>query len=111
MSEKKSDKSKDSYFAVSRRKRKRYLKIIIPIVAAAIVLGVVIGIQTQEHGIGAKIIYHIHPHLNVTVDGKTQTIPTNIGINSSMYKDHSLAKYCTHALLPFNTNVTTCKYH
>jgi hypothetical protein len=111
MSEKKSDKSKDSYFAVSRRKRKRYLKIIIPIVAAAIALGVVIGIQAQEHGIGAKIIYHIHPHLNVTVDGKPQTIPTNIGINSSMYKDHSLDKYSTPGLAPLHTHDSSGTVH
>jgi len=104
-------KRDDSYLAASRRRRKRYLKTIIPILAAAIVLGVVVATQAQEHGFGAKIIYHIHPRLNVTVDGKPMTIPANIGINSSMYKDHSLDKYSMPGMAPLHTHDSSGTVH
>jgi len=97
-------KRDESYFATNRRKRKRSLRIIIPIAAAAIILGVVISTQAQEHGIGAKIVSHVHPRLNVTVDGKPMTIPTKIGIDSSMYKDHSLDKFSMQGMAPLHTH-------
>jgi hypothetical protein len=105
------EKRDDSYFAAARRKRKRSLRIIIPIAAAAIILGVVIGTQAQEHGIGAKIIYHIHPRLNVTVDGKPVTLPTNIGINSTLYKDHSQDKYSMPGTAPLHTHDSSGNVH
>src|SRR6266545_7614285 len=104
-------KRDESYFATNRRKRKRSLRIIIPIAAAAIILGVVISTQAQEHGIGAKIVSHVHPRLNVTVDGKPITIPTNIGINSSMYKDHSLDKYSMQGMAPLHTHDSSGTVH
>ena len=36
---------------------------------------------------------HIHPHLSIVSDGKPMTVPQNIGISSSLHKDHSLDKY------------------
>jgi hypothetical protein len=39
------------------------------------------------------IIIHFHPRLNVTIEGKAVTVPAQIGINSSLWKDHSLDKY------------------
>ena len=81
------------------------LKIIgIPIGIAVIVLGVIIATQAQEHGLGAKIVYHIHPHLNMTIDGKPTNVPQGIGINSSLYKDHSLDKYSTPEIAPIHTH-------
>jgi hypothetical protein len=104
-------KRDESYFAANRRKRKRSLRIIIPIAAAVIILGVVISTQAQEHGIGAKIVSHLHPRLNVTVDGKPMTIPTNIGINSSLYKDHSLDKYSMQGMAPLHTHDSSGTVH
>ena len=104
MSHKNHDNKKkrdDSYISINRRKRNKYLKIVgIPIGIAVIVLGVIVATQAQEHGLGAKIVYHIHPHLNMTVDGKPVTVPQGIGINSSLYKDHSLDKYSTPEIAP-----------
>ncbi len=39
------------------------------------------------------IIMHFHPRLNITVEGKALTVPAQIGINSSLWKGHSLDKY------------------
>jgi hypothetical protein len=39
------------------------------------------------------IIKHYHTFLNVTLDGKPIPVPSGIGINQSLWKDHSLDKY------------------
>ncbi len=36
---------------------------------------------------------HIHPHLTLIVDGKQATVPANIGIDPSLWQDHSLDQY------------------
>jgi len=36
--------------------------------------------------------------LTMTIDGKPVTIPAKIGINPSLWKDHSLDKYGMHAM-------------
>jgi hypothetical protein len=100
------EKKDDSYFAVSRRRRRRsMMMIVIPVVAVVIALGVVFGLQANQHGgPGGKIVLHIHPHLNVMVDGKPITVPKNIGIDSSLYKDHSLDKYGMQGMAPLHTH-------
>ena len=40
-----------------------------------------------------KIVFHIHPHLNVTLDGKSLVIPAGVGINTTLWRDHSLDQY------------------
>jgi hypothetical protein len=42
-----------------------------------------------------KIIMHIHANLSVTVNGKSLIVPNGIGINSSLWKDHSLDRFGT----------------
>lgn len=105
-------KRDDSYVSINRRKRNRYLKIIgIPIGIAVIALGVIVATQAQEHGLGAKIVYHIHPHLTMTNDGKPVKVPQGIGINSSLYKDHSLDKFSTPEIAPLHTHDSTGTIH
>jgi len=40
-----------------------------------------------------KIVMHIHPLLNVTLGGKSLVIPSGVGINSTLWNDHSLDQY------------------
>jgi len=40
-----------------------------------------------------KIIMHIHPSLNITLDAKSVVIPTGIGINETLWNNHSLDQY------------------
>lgn len=40
-----------------------------------------------------KIVMHSHAKLSIKMEGKTVTIPENIGIDEKLYKDHSLDTY------------------
>ena len=40
-----------------------------------------------------EIMMHIHPRLNVTLDGTPLTIPAGIGINTTKWNDHSLDQF------------------
>jgi hypothetical protein len=99
------NKTDDSYFASSRRKkRKMVIKVIIPAAAVVIVLGVVFATQIGEQGLGAKMVMHVHPKLSISADGKPVTIPEKIGIERSLYKDHSLDKYGMEGMSPLHTH-------
>ena len=50
---------------------------------------------TGENKTSNKIIMHIHSNLNVTVNGKSLIVPNGIGINSTLWNDHSLDKFGT----------------
>jgi hypothetical protein len=101
-----------SYFAVSRHKRRRtILKIAIPVAAAAIVLGIVFGMQVSEQGIGSQMVMHIHPQLTVKVDGKPITVPQNVGIDKPLWKNHSLDKYGMQGMAPLHTHDATGTMH
>lgn len=105
VNDKRREKKSDSYFAVARRRRNRYIKtIIIPIIAAVIVLGVIFVIVAQENRLGAREVFHVHPHLSVAVDGKPFSVPQNIGISSSLWKDRSLEKYGMPGMSPLHTH-------
>ena len=100
-----SNKGNKSYFAVSRSKKRQYiLKIGVPVAAAAIVLGIVFATQASEHGIGAKMVMHIHPQLSVKVNGQPIIVPEKIGIDNSLYKDHSLDRFGMQGMSPLHTH-------
>jgi hypothetical protein len=113
MVDNKKRKDEGSYFAVAHSKRNRYMKIYIPIVAAvAIALGLVF-IMGAQGGVmpGAKMVLHIHPRLNVTVDGNPIVIPKNVGIDASLWKDHSIDKYGMQGMAPLHTHDTSGTIH
>ena len=75
------------------------------------VIGVVIAVSfiiitfvNSEMGIGQSgaqmdpMAIHLHPELNIAMDNKSLTVPSNIGINSSLWSDHSLDKYGMQAM-------------
>lgn len=114
MKDKKTEKNKtnDSYFAASLRKnRKIMIKVIIPAVAVAIVLGVVFATQAGEQGMGAKMVSHIHPQLNITTNGNPIVVPEMIGMDESVYNDHSLDKYGMEGMAPLHTHDSSGKIH
>ncbi|MGI0022247.1 MAG: hypothetical protein ACRD9Q_05225 [Nitrososphaeraceae archaeon] len=45
---------------------------------------------TAENKTSNKIIMHIHSNLNVTNNGKSLIVPDGVGINSTLWNDHSL---------------------
>jgi hypothetical protein len=98
-------KTNDSYFAAGQRKnRKMIIKVIIPVAAVAIVLGIIFATQAGQQGIGAKMVMHIHPKLSITVNGNPVTISEKIGIERSLYRDHSLDKYGMEGMAPLHTH-------
>jgi len=50
---------------------------------------------TGENNTSNKIIMHIHSNLNVTVNGNSLIVPNGIGINSTLWNDHSRDKFGT----------------
>jgi hypothetical protein len=40
-----------------------------------------------------KIVMHLHPRLNVTLNGKSLVIPSGVGMNTTLWNDHSLDRY------------------
>ncbi len=48
-----------------------------------------------ENKTGNSIIMHTHSSLNVTVNGDSLLIPNGVGINSTLWNDHSLDKFGT----------------
>jgi hypothetical protein len=95
-----------SYFAVDHHeRRKNILRITIPIVGAVIVLGIVFGIQASEQGTtGTKMVMHIHPQITVSVNGQPTIVPENVGIDNTLWKDHSLDKYGMQGMSPLHTH-------
>jgi hypothetical protein len=84
--------------------------IIIPIVAAITAFGV---LSTSLYSIqGPKpLVLHIHPHLNVTIDGTSTTVPSQIGIDPTLWKDHSLDQYGTPGFSPLHTHDASGTIH
>lgn len=102
-----------SYFAVDRHKRrKNILRIAISVVGTVIVLGVIFGIQTSEQGtMGTKMVMHIHPKITVIVNGQPTIIPENVGIDNTLWKDHSLDKYGMQGMSPLHTHDNSGTIH
>lgn len=96
-----------SYFAVSRRKtRKSMIKILSigsAVIAGFIAMVIVTGASITSHD-EDLLVMHNHPILNVMIDGKSITVPKNIGIDSLFHKDHSLDQYGTNRVAPLHTH-------
>jgi sulfur carrier protein ThiS len=107
------NKDDKSYFAVSRHiRRKNVLRIGISIVGAIIVLGVVFAIQVSGQGVlGTKMLMHIHPQITVNVNGQPAIIPENVGIDNTLWKDHSLDKYGMQGMSPLHTHDNSGTLH
>jgi hypothetical protein len=107
------DKSDKSYFEIGRHKRRNnILKIGIPVAAVVAVLGIVFGIQTgDQESMGTKMVMHIHPQLSIKVNGQPIIVPENIGIEKSLWKDHSLDKYGMQGMSPLHTHDSSGTIH
>jgi hypothetical protein len=79
---------------------------IIALIVAAITMSLEIGlvirsttvIGAQMGGGNNPIIMHFHQHLNLMIGGKPATVPSLIGIDSLLWKDHSLDQYGMQAM-------------
>jgi hypothetical protein len=106
------DNRSNTYFATGRRKRrKRLLMFVIPILAVVIAFGVYAAMQAQEQGFGAAMVLHLHPNFTLIVDGTPSSVPKNIGIEAPLYKDHTLDKYGMTGMAPIHTHDSSGVIH
>jgi hypothetical protein len=52
-----------------------------------------LGQRAAPEIIREDVIFHIHPRLEVFIEGQQVTIPANIGIDPKLWKDRSLERY------------------
>ncbi|MHB8546235.1 MAG: hypothetical protein ACYDAJ_05665 [Nitrosotalea sp.] len=84
-----------------------------------IVVAIVIGISfmlikptTDKSSFdNEKILMHIHPRLYLNVDGKPYFVPQNVGIDSDLWKDHSLDQYGVRGMAPLYTHTADGMIH
>jgi hypothetical protein len=60
---------------------------------------------------GQKMLMHIHPRLYLNVDGQPYFVPQNVGIDPSMWKDHSLDQYGMVGMAPLHTHTADGMIH
>ena len=71
------------------------------IIAVAIWVGIVsVKPSDDPKSMSAQIVMHIHPRLYIEMDGQTYMVPQNVGIDPSMWKDHSLDQYGMTGMAP-----------
>ncbi len=79
--------------------KKRQLIFIIALIVVLIVGRVYIELVIKPQNISMNLkkvnpfAIHIHSNLSITMDNRPVVIPSQIGINKSLLKDHSLDKY------------------
>ena len=88
--------------SVFRSHRKRNLAILG--LLALVVIGVSVAAASYDRGV------HWHPHLSVTLNGSPYTVPKDIGIDPSLWKDHSLDQYGI-GMAPLHTHDTSGTIH
>ena len=89
------------------------------IIGVAITITLVIGlsirsttvIEAQMGGGNKPTIIHFHPHLSLMIDGKSTTVPSQIGIDPSLWKDHSLDQYGMQAMSDGMSGMATLHTH
>jgi len=104
-------KRDDSYIGMNRRKRRRNMMLAIPIVAAVVALVAVSAYVYSAQAPSKTMVLHIHPQLGITFDGQPLTVPSQIGIDQSLWKDHSLDQYGLQGLAPLHTHDASGTIH
>lgn len=54
---------------------------------------------------------HLHMHLTLVIDGKEEQVPANIGIDPSLWNDHSLDSYGMKGMTVLHTHDTSGTIH
>jgi len=91
------------------------IKLII-IAGAIIVVAIWAGMVSVKPSDDSKstsdqIVMHIHPRLYIEMDSQTYMVPQNVGIDPSMWKDHSLDKYGMAGMAPLHTHTNDVIIH
>ncbi len=71
--------------------------IVIAVALVLIVAGVVAALPTIRHLGGA---FHWHARLTITINGDAVVIPANVGIDPSLWQDHTLDSFSSMQAMP-----------
>lgn len=102
------------------RSKKPKLIAIGVVVAIAIGIAVLMEYQTPKTLTGNAYanppmdsmgMMHFHPMLTLVVDGKQETVPAQIGIDPTLWNDHSLDSYGMTGMAPLHTHDTSGTVH
>ena len=80
-----------------------YALIAVSIILVSFAVAEVVSVNT--------IRMHIHPQLSILIRGASETLPANIGIDSDLWRDHSLGKYGVNGLSPLLTRDSSGTIH
>jgi hypothetical protein len=58
-----------------------------------------------------KMLMHIHSRLYLNMDEKPYFVPQNVGIDSDLWKDHSLDQYGMKGMAPLHTHTADGMIH
>ncbi len=93
--------------SVFRSHKKRNILVISLVLLSAIGVSIAAA-QFAAHN---TLTMHWHPVLTITLNGSQVTVPAQIGIDPSLWKDHSLDQYGTQGLSPLHTHDTSGTIH
>ncbi len=86
--------------------------------AIAIAIGIAVFMTYQQPKnsgtsvpIDAMGMMHLHTHLTLIIDGKEATVPAQVGIDQTMWNDHSLDSYGMTGMAPLHTHDTSGTIH
>ena len=108
--------------AVKRRNRSKYR--VTGRVKAVSILSVIVGLAALSAYFGLfastaqtlpsnrnQMVMHIHPRLEIILDGTRATVPANIGIASNLWENHVLDQYGMTGMAPLHTHDATGTIH
>ncbi len=86
--------------------------IIIAVTTVLLVVGIVVAWPyIPRSGVRSGMALHIHPHLVITINGQQVTVPSQIGIDPSLWVDHSLDQYGMQGMAPLHTHDASGTIH
>jgi hypothetical protein len=108
-------------------KKKSFLIVAVGVAIAAIIAGSITlfgsqqppssqtipqGNNNNNNNINKPMVMHIHPSITIVgSNGKHMPLTTDIGINSSLWKDHSLDQFGMQGMSPLHTHDSSGTVH
>ncbi len=102
-----SDRPKTAQPRRARNRRRRKLLLYGLIATCIILVSTVAALVINEN----TVRLHIQPQLSILIEGVPSTVPSGIGINQSLWRDHSLDKYGVAGHSPLTTRDTSGAIH
>ena len=86
-------------------KKVKLIILAVAIIAVAVWAGMTsVKPSDDPKSMSTQIVMHIHPRLYIEMNGQTYMVPQNVGIDPSMWKDHSLDVYGMTGMAPLHTH-------